>query len=488
MRDRYTTRSSKSWSDGSILVRFAVTALIVFVAVGILLYFLLDAQSMRERKRQSVFFAEVLSKAIEGSKVITSMQMQGPVPPIDQIPPELRDALERVARAFDVDAWKSVRVTNSAGVVVLSSDLRILGRSLPSEVALHATARGRAYQEMVPAGEARERLYGDEAVLVTWAPFRLEPGGPIVGAVELVQSYAEQRQEVQAQVAANLFTVGACLVLLYLLLLPIVARVSHIQREQARRDAELLSLERETVGRLRELDAAKDELLAFSAHEFRTPLTSLLGFAQLLRDRRHVLSDALVDEHLDTIVRQARRLDRVARDFLDAAAIEAGRLDVAIEPLDPRAIAERVAAEFPSVHITIDADGAPHVLADRDRLEQVLTNLIRNAVVHGPPDGRVRISSRREGDRCLIDVADSGTGLTAADFERVRHKFERGDRAAEGAGLGLYISTKLMEAQGGSLDFVPDAATTTFRLSLPVATDTTGVPGRPAPEEVPVSG
>lgn len=466
------------------LRRFAIGALVLFVLVAALLYTLIRADAINDLKSRASTFATVISSAVTSSGAITSEDMEHGVSI-----PRLLERLSPVIRAFQVpttaasegDAaavpsgrvtppWEDVRIYADDGRVVLSQDLSLIGTMVEPGPGMTAALGGGQFQEVVSAADSKSRYPNlpPSEKIITYEPFR-DGTGAVVGAMELVQPVAGASISVKSSVTAKLAIMGGGLLILYLGMLPVVARASRVQEEQKRITSDLLGAERETVERLRQLDRAKDDLLAFSAHEFRTPLTSLLGFAQTLELRRGELSEEMIDDYLQTIVRQARRLQRVANDFLDAAAIEAGRLDVVVEELQAVRVARNVASEFVTDNVVLRVEAEPTILADQDRVEQILTNLVRNAIQHGPKGAEITLHVLVAGGSCRFEVEDDGDGLGVLEAERIFDKFERGPDRTGGSGLGLYISRHLAEAQGGSLTFVADAPRTTFRLDVPLA-------------------
>lgn len=474
-------RRGTSQFGGSLLRRFAIGALVLFVLVAALLYTLIRADALNDLKARASTFATVISTGVMSSGAIGADDMEHGVSPL------LLPRIARVAAAFNVGPqtgsasetspgpkappWEDVRIYAPSGRVILGQDLASVGTTPDSGPGLASALAGTQYQEVLSASESKARFPNLSATekIVTFEPFRDSRSHEIIGAIEVIQASTSDNTAVNSSVTAKLAIMGGGLLVLYLGMLPVVARASRAQEEQKRITGDLLSAERETVERLRELDRAKDDLLAFSAHEFRTPLTSLLGFAQTLQLRRGELSEEMIDDYLQTIVRQARRLQRVANDFLDAAAIEAGRLDVVVEELQAVRVARNVAAEFVTDNVVLHVEAEPTILADQDRLEQILTNLVRNAIQHGPKGTEITISVGVADDSCRFEVCDDGDGLDLAAAERVFDKFERGPDRTGGSGLGLYISRHLAEAQGGRLGYVPGAARTTFRLDIPLA-------------------
>jgi two-component system OmpR family sensor kinase len=224
--------------------------------------------------------------------------------------------------------------------------------------------------------------------------------------------------------------------------------------------------------------AAEHRLRTFlsdAAHELRTPLTGVQAAAErLLRgdgDR------ASTEELSVTVIREARRAGRLVDDMLTMARIDSG-LELDRAPHDLRPLAERVAATAELRHpgSSITVAGAPDLLApvDPDRLVQVLTNLVENALAAAGPAATVQLRLGSTGDRAVVDVRDDGPGIPEADRDRVFERLVRLDPARSsptGSGLGLPIARGIAEAHGGSLALVTDAQDTGpgahFRLELP---------------------
>ena len=224
---------------------------------------------------------------------------------------------------------------------------------------------------------------------------------------------------------------------------------------------------------------AKSLFLANMSHELRTPLTAVIGLADLLL----LEQDPLVDrqrEYLGGIASSGRHLLALVNDVLDLAKIEAGKQELDLQSIPIHdAIAEGMAAIVPLANArgvmlepaTIVA--VPNVRADRVRLRQVLYNLISNAVKFTDRGGQVRIRARRDGDRVAITVIDTGVGISQADLSRLYRSFEQlalpsGDRPG-GTGLGLAVTKRLVEMQGGSIDVESAVGVgTTFTVRIPV--------------------
>lgn len=208
--------------------------------------------------------------------------------------------------------------------------------------------------------------------------------------------------------------------------------------------------------RERELDQLRDSLISTVSHELRTPLTMVQGFAELLED------ESLSDEDHDLAVRQindaAQRLGDLIDDILSTAAIQSGRMELIREVVNCAEIVDGAMRSFsPSARerVVRRVDERVEIVADRDRCEQILTNLIGNALKYSGPDGEVVIDCGREGDSVVFRVTDSGIGISAADLAQLFEKFYRSRdsrvRHLPGTGLGLFISRHIAELHGGEI-------------------------------------
>jgi signal transduction histidine kinase len=211
--------------------------------------------------------------------------------------------------------------------------------------------------------------------------------------------------------------------------------------------------------KLRAVSRAKDEFLSRMSHELRTPMTSIIGFSDLLR--RSGL-DTEKQQWAEIVLKAAGHLLRLLDDLLDLSKIESEELTLSSEPLPvsplldevlelmgPVAAAHEVGLPEPKL-----AEDSGWVVADHQRLKQVLINLVSNGVKYNRPGGNVQISvDRAAEDRIRITVEDTGRGIDAESLERVFLPFERlqGTASVEGTGLGLAVSRKLVEAMGGTL-------------------------------------
>ena len=264
------------------------------------------------------------------------------------------------------------------------------------------------------------------------------------------------------------------------------ARVAHavrhaLQRAAAkRREAEVLAREYEARQAAEEANRTKDEFLATVSHELRTPLNAITGWVHMLRGR---LDDRdLARRGLDVMDRNAGLLVRLVEDLMDASLITAGKLTLRRTSVDaPRAVHQavdsvRAAAAAKQIDVVISAPAAaPAVLADADRLQQILWNLLWNAVKFTPDGGRVAVSLVARDSTVAIEISDSGVGIRPEFLPRVFDRFSQQDsgprRSYRGLGLGLSLVRQLVEAHGGAIAARSDGEGrgSTFVVELPAA-------------------
>jgi len=209
---------------------------------------------------------------------------------------------------------------------------------------------------------------------------------------------------------------------------------------------------------LRELDRLKDALLANVSHDLRTPLTAILGYAELLR-RRGGLNDQQA-KGVAVIERNARRLLRLVSDLLLLAQVRAGALRLQRESVDlSQLAAEAVESARPLADhaaVTLELDAAPHgpvVDADPLRLGQLLDNLVDNAIKFTPAGGTITVRVRSGAGTAMLEVQDTGPGLPDDERESLFEAFARGSTAdAPGTGLGLTIVRAVAAAHGATID------------------------------------
>lgn len=228
----------------------------------------------------------------------------------------------------------------------------------------------------------------------------------------------------------------------------------------------------------REVDELKSSLVSTVSHELRTPLTMIQGFSELLLTRD--LAEKRSQEALREINASAERLSRLIEDLLSVSRIESGRLVARTEPERLDEVIDEVVTGFDKREdrsLVVDVEPhLPKVMADRDKLVQILTNLVSNALKYSAPDTGVKVTVGKVGATVHVAVTDRGIGLTEEEQSQLFSKFFRADRDevrdAGGTGLGLYIAKSLVEMQNGQLWVNSELGEgSSFHFSLPVAAE-----------------
>jgi PAS domain S-box-containing protein len=227
---------------------------------------------------------------------------------------------------------------------------------------------------------------------------------------------------------------------------------------------------------------AREVFLSVASHELKTPLTTLLGNAQLFQrraEREHSLGDRDI-RSLQLIVEQARRLNRMIEALLDLSRLETGQLSIERRPLDLGALVQRVADEaMPGLEqhtITFNSAGEPlFILGDELRLEQALQNLLQNAIKYSPAGGRIDIRVARRDRMACAEVSDQGIGIPQAALPRLFTRFYRATNVnpqhISGMGVGLYVVKEIIALHGGEVGVESqEGVGSIFTVCLPLAT------------------
>ena len=231
------------------------------------------------------------------------------------------------------------------------------------------------------------------------------------------------------------------------------------------------------VTRERAIDRQKDEFLSLASHELKTPLTSIKGYTQVLLNRaEHNGTPQREQRALQTIGKQVDRMTRLVGELLDMSRIDSNQLRMELAPVDLAALAERVIEQVQLAatrhDIVLTEPGPVILMGDADRLEQVLTNLLENAVKYSPDGGRIDVVVERHADEAHLVIRDSGIGIPRAQLPHLFTRFYRAQNVGStisGLGLGLYISHEIVRRHAGTLSVTSrEGHGSAFRVALPV--------------------
>jgi signal transduction histidine kinase len=252
-------------------------------------------------------------------------------------------------------------------------------------------------------------------------------------------------------------------------------------RETSDKLAEALESQRDANANLEKIDRTKTEFLSIVSHEFRTALTGIQGFSELIRDGGLEVEE--VRSYGGYIFNDADRVNRLIGDMLDLDRMESGRMTMRSADVDINdvltEVVSRAAPSATTVEFKSELDPRlPIVTGDRDRLIQVVSNLVNNAVKYSPEGGVVTIVSRAEGGYALMSVTDTGLGIPPDEighvFERFRRVRSGAAQSIPGTGLGLAIVKQIVEMHGGKI-WVESAVGhgSSFHFTVPLTTNST---------------
>jgi two-component system phosphate regulon sensor histidine kinase PhoR len=237
------------------------------------------------------------------------------------------------------------------------------------------------------------------------------------------------------------------------------------------------------VTELKRLESVRREFVANVSHELRTPLASIRAMVETL-EAGAIEDQELSNQFLHRIVGEVDRLAALVDDLLDLGRLDSGRVHLHLEPLDPRDLLTRAAerlrpqTERARLDLVIDVPaGLPQVIADRPRVEQVMLNLVHNAIKFTRAGGTIAVRARRDGDQLVIEVNDTGAGIAQEELGRLFERFYKADKArrSDGTGLGLAIAKHIVQAHGGAIWVESEVGRgSTFFFTLPIASAASG--------------
>ena len=479
MFKRLTTRLVLS----QLLVIGAAMATLIFVLLSLVQSYFVQAalDSLRIQARLSAQMV-VPSSAIAASNIQqsqlpsasnsiqannqspSSMQVQNAVPQTAT----LNNALPTLNNSFrlSLDLETRVRIVNARGVVESDSEGTDLGRTVSDIAAVKAALAN------------QESAYVEGDLVIASAPLRRD--NRVVGAAFLSQPLRDV-SIVMADLRTRVLT-SAAIALIFAALVGVflargiarpVRQLTAAANELAQGDfnyplettspdelGDLARAFRSMSTDLQQMLQARTDLVANVSHELRTPLTAIKGLVETLRAGA-VEDTAVRDTFLASIEQQTDRLTRLVNDLLILSRADSQALALQIRPTDLTALARSCVlqltprASAAQVMLKVEGPGAP-VQMDSDRIQQVLVNLLDNAIRFSPPGGTVTLSISQTTDSTCVTVSDQGPGISEAEQARVFERFYRGDKSRTrqgdgGAGLGLSIAEALVHAHGGDI-------------------------------------
>lgn len=249
-------------------------------------------------------------------------------------------------------------------------------------------------------------------------------------------------------------------------------------RDAARNSADALALQLRMLDRMEQLGRAQSDFVSKISHELRSPLTSVIGYVELLIDGGPGEPSNEQNRMLTIIERNSRRLLALIEDLLTMSRVEAGTFELDVGPVDLQDVVEHVrdttapTMAKSGLALVIDLGADLKLSGDREQLERALLNLVSNSVKFTRAGGRIDIATRTSGDDIAISVTDNGSGIPLDEQDHLFTRFFRANRSNEqqvpGTGLGLYIVKQIVELHGGMMTVDSSPAGSTFTMVLPI--------------------
>lgn len=253
-----------------------------------------------------------------------------------------------------------------------------------------------------------------------------------------------------------------------------------LEKKVEERTAELRETQKSELAKAKELLRLKDEFVFIATHDLRTPVTAISGFVELIKGHSDEFSKEILDD-FQSIEEGSRRLNKLVDDLLEVARSESGAIKVDLKPVDIIKIIKDIVNEVaPSakekdvVFETSFEDPVVSVMADEQKLSEVMENLLSNAIKYNKDGGKVSVNTVKKGDALEVVVSDTGLGIPADKQAQVFQKFFRaqqsGTEGVSGTGLGLFVVRMLIEKMGGTISFKSvEGEGTTFIFTIPLA-------------------
>lgn len=459
------TGSLRWWRRSSLVARFTVVSLLLILGVG-----LLAAQVVSTQLRSTALSEEAETVAFDAASRIEGTlrpeDLKGPL--TTQRTAEINRLVHERAlglRTVGVSLWRGDRT------VAYSTDATSIGRSSQHDENLETALAGALAKEIKQPGTIEINLPPtfQHEVMEIYVPLRL--GGPkVLGAFELYHDVADVDERIAAVRNSMFLALGGGLAVLFVALLLVVRGAStQLQRQS---DELAMFAARQEVNRL------QTEFVGIVSHELRTPLTALVGFSELLLAED--VRDGDRREWTALLHSGAQRLRHLVEQLLDVSRIDHERMDLRLSRVQVADATLEALESFAAVPHGLEITqrfepDLPPVLADHEKLVQILTNLISNAVKYSPDGGRIDIDARRIGSSIQIRITDQGLGVPPNEATSIFDRFHRVDderrRSIDGTGLGLYITRQLVEVQGGTVTVysLGRGRGSTFTVQLPAA-------------------
>jgi signal transduction histidine kinase len=464
-----------------LVLRFAAASLAAFLVIGAVLAMVIVRRIRVAAEDNAQFHARYVVDAVLAPEFRGTKSLNKPLEgaELNRIDSFVRDRLLSDGRTVRVKIW------NREGTILYSDEPSLIGRTYPGERGgFKEVMEGKVETEISDLHEAEnveERPLADK-LFQTYIPLRPHQSDEPIAIAEIYQDYSTIQTQTDALVRTLAVALPVGLGVLYGLLLPIARGASkrlRRQNDQLRVQAEsleeLLSREQETVAELRRLNQMQTDFVAAASHELRTPLTSVIGYLRTLRQPGMREDPEATEEFLAAGERAATRLSHLVQNLLSAAHLEEGARAIELSMVEIQGLVATVVDDLPAgaERVRVHAADLPPVRTDRERLREVLRNLVENALKYSEDHEPVDVDVELSGDELVIHVRDHGVGIDPGDQPAIFERFHQLDQSATrrfgGLGLGLHLSKQFMQEIGGSIAVRSDVGRgSTFTVRVPL--------------------
>jgi signal transduction histidine kinase len=461
---------------GSLLLQFSVLSLTLLALIAVSLGWVIQREMENGAlEQQTNEVAAILQGSLNGQLTPTDLRANQSAQQRAHWDSLARNMLMADSHLVRIKVW------NTEGRVVYSNNAQQIGRRFPIDDNLRAALDGNRTMDVsnLTQSENSGDRQGHSSLLEAYIPIYQGGGSQhVIGAYEAYSDLSQLQHELDGARRSLWGTVAVGFIVLYGSLFAIVRGASRRLVRQMHEIA-ILGVQAREAEMLREVDRLKDEFIGNVSHELRRPLASIKGYTASLLIPESALSPQVQTEFLQVIDEESDHLGRLIDNLLDLARLGSGSLRLLVEPVHLPTVSEHVVrrvraqAQLPPHPYELDfPDHFPSVEADRERVMQVLLNLLENAAKYSPASGPIVVKGGVSAEAVTIGVRDQGPGLTADQAARVFDKFYRVDsgltRVTEGTGLGLAICRGIIDAHGGRIwvETSPGAGCT-FMVQLP---------------------
>jgi signal transduction histidine kinase len=464
-----------------LVLRFAAASLAAFLVIGVVLTMVIVRRIRVAAEDNAQFHARYVVEAVLAPEFRGTTTLSKPLAgaELDRIDDFVKDRLLSDGRTVRVKVW------SPDGLILYSDNRSLIGRSYPEERAgFQEVIEGKIETEISDLDNAEnveERLVADK-LFQTYIPLKPRQSDEPIAIAEIYQDYSTIQTQIDAVVRTLAVALTIGLGMLYGLLLPIARGAStrlRRQNEQLRVQAEsleaLLSREQETVAELRRLNQMQSDFVAAASHELRTPLTSVIGYLRTLQRPEMREDSESTEEFLAAGERAAIRLSHLVQNLLSTARLEEGVRAIELSTVEIEELVGAVVDDLPAgaERVRVHAANLPPVRTDRERLREVLRNLVENALKYSEDHEPVDVDAELSGDELVIHVRDHGVGIDPGDQPAIFERFHQLDQSATrrfgGLGLGLHLSKQFMQEIGGSIAVRSDVGRgSTFTVRVPL--------------------